>query len=1646
LCACVIAIAAFSRDARAQTGIAFVQVNSATPQSASTTVSVTYTSSQAAGNLNVVVVGWNDASAHVQSVTDTSGNAYVMAVGPTVHTSVATQSIYYAQNIAASAAGANTVSVGFDRGAAYADVRVAEYRGLDTIAPLDVTAAATGSGTSTDSGAATTTSANDLIVGANLVLTHSTGPGAGFTSRVITRPDGDILEDRIVTSAGSYRATAPITPSAQWIMQMVAFKAAGSGSGSDSIAPSTPVDLSVNAVSSSQINLSWAASTDNVGVAGYRVLRNGAEIETSTQTSYNDSGLSPSTTYTYTVTAFDAASNVSSQSQGLTVTTSAAASTPIAFVQLKEARLTSSANSISTGAFVSAVGGGHLMVVWVWYNTASQNVTSVTDTAGNTYARAVGPTTGTGPMASWRQELWYAKNLAGASGVTVTAMFSGTFSAEKSITAHEYSGADTASPLDATAAAAVSGSNVSSGETTTTSPNELVFGAVLLQASGSAGSGFTRRSSIASNVSEDKPVATAGPYSATFTNSLQSAIVQMATFKAAGAGQPDLEAPTAPGTLVATAVSASQINLNWTASTDNVGVTGYRLERCQSAGCATFSEIAAPSGTATVFSDTAVSVGATYGYRVRAADAAGNLGPYSNTSSATVPAPDTQAPTAPGLLTATAPNGTHVNLSWGAATDNVAVMDYRVERCPGVCATTGFVKIGTVAGTTFSDSGLTPNTTYSYIVSAEDTSSNLGPYSNVSNVTTLATIPELVAAYAFDEGTGTAVADASGNNRTGTIANATWASNGKFGKGLSFNGTNATVRIPDDPGLHLSTAMTLEAWVNPSAVTSAWRDVIYKGNDNYFLMGTTSQSGRPSVGGIFGTANVNNYGLSTLALNTWSHLAGTYDGTTLRLYVNGTQVASTPRTGLIASSTNPLEIGGDSIFGQYFTGLIDEVRVYNVALSPAQIQLDMAAPISVSSPVAALSPASLGFGSQGTGTASAGQNVIVTNTGTAPLVISSVSLTGTNATDFAQTSTCITTLAPGAACAVTVTFTPAAIGSRTATLAVADNAAGSPQIVPLSGTGTGFSIAPRVSVLTPTLNQQFGVSGGGNLTWSVDGVVGGDGTKGTITQGGLYTPPSDAGTHTVSVTTDQWQTSSATVYVTTYAGTFTHHNDNLRTGQNLNETVLKPANVNSGTFGKLFSYPLDGLSIASPLYVAGVTMPGQGVHNVVYVATEHDSVYAFDADGISASPLWQRSFLSAGVTPVPASDTGECCDLAPEIGVTGTPVIDRSTNTLYVVAKTKEGPNTYVQRLHALDLGSGAEKFGGPVVIQARVPGTGNGASGGHVEFDPLRQNQRPSLLLNNGVVFVGFGSHGDQQPYHGWLLGYDAGTLQPVMTLNVSPNADGGGIWQANGGPAADAAGNIYVITGNGAFDANTGGSDFGDSFLKVTPSGTIADYFTPWNQGALNANNFDLGAAGPLLLPDQPGAHPHLMVSAGKNNTICLVDRDAMGHYSGTTSDNQIVQSLINIFPFGTPEPGNYSAPVYFNGTVYFGPIADSIQAFPLTNGLLRTTALTRSADVFKYPGATLAISAAGTSDGILWAIQRNGDCGVQPSCGTAAPGVLKAYDASNLGTLLYSSDQMAARDMFDFATKFSVPLVANGKVFVGSLGQLTVYGLLP
>jgi len=407
----------------------------------------------------------------------------------------------------------------------------------------------------------------------------------------------------------------------------------------------------------------------------------------------------------------------------------------------------------------------------------------------------------------------------------------------------------------------------------------------------------------------------------------------------------DTTVPTAPASLTATPASSSQVNLSWAAAADNIAVTGYRVERCQDATCTTFSQIAA-TGTGTTYNDTTVDANTTYRYRVRATDAAGNLGPYSPIASATTPAAsDTTVPTAPASLTATPASSSQVNLSWAAAADNIAVTGYRVERCQDATCTTFSQIAATGTGTTYNDTTVDANTTYRYRVRATDAAGNLGPYSPIANATTPTAPPAgLVAAYSFDEGTGTTVADASGTGNGGAIGTATWSTLGKNGNALSFNGTSARVTVPDAPSLRLTNAMTLEAWVFPTKRSTVWRDVIFKGDD-YFLMSSTHVSSRPAVGGNFSGTNAYLNGPSALTSNRWTHLAATYDGTTLRLYVNGAQVATRSQTGTLATSSNPLNIGGDTIYNQYFAGRIDDVRLYNTARSAVQIQADMNAPV-----------------------------------------------------------------------------------------------------------------------------------------------------------------------------------------------------------------------------------------------------------------------------------------------------------------------------------------------------------------------------------------------------------------------------------------------------------------------------------------------------------------------------------------------------------------------------------------------------------------------------------------------------------------------------------------------------------------------------
>jgi hypothetical protein len=426
--------------------------------------------------------------------------------------------------------------------------------------------------------------------------------------------------------------------------------------------------------------------------------------------------------------------------------------------------------------------------------------------------------------------------------------------------------------------------------------------------------------------------------------------------------------------------------------------------------------------------------------------------------------------------------------------------------------------------------------------------------------------------------------------------------------------------------------------------------------------------------------------------------------------------------------------------------------------------------------------------------------------------------------------------------------------------------------------------------------------------------------------------------------------------------------DNARTGGNQLETKLAPRNVNVGRFGKKFVLKVDGDVYAQPLFLAGIDIPGKGRHDVLFVATEHDSVYAFDAYGHPASPIWHVNFLRKGVTTILADDV-ECPYIEPEVGITSTPVIDPDTGTLYVLVRTKEKTSQsthYTQRLHALSVTTGLEEYGGPVDIRATISGRGTGSVSGKLAFDPLRENPRASLLLANGLVYLTWASSCDVGPYHGWVMAFDAHSLKRRAVFNTSPDGDDSGIWASDTGPAADEGGNLFLATGNGRFDAANGGRDYGDSLLRLDgQSLKIADYFAPFNVHKLNADDSDLGSGGPVVLPTQPGPHTHEVVIAGKEGTIYLIDRDHMGHHH-SNNDGQIIQTVPN------PGGGVFGSMAFWNHNLYVlsNSPNGALRQFVVHNGKLTLKVATGS----NFPGiaGTPAISSNGMRDGVLWVLR--------------------------------------------------------------------------
>ncbi|HTB64661.1 MAG TPA: hypothetical protein VK727_00435 [Steroidobacteraceae bacterium] len=711
-----------------------------------------------------------------------------------------------------------------------------------------------------------------------------------------------------------------------------------------------------------------------------------------------------------------------------------------------------------------------------------------------------------------------------------------------------------------------------------------------------------------------------------------------------------------------------------------------------------------------------------------------------------------------------------------------------------------------------------------------------------------------------------------------------------------------------------------------------------------------------------------------------------------------------------------------------------------------------------------------GPGGAGTPAAVTVAVVAMTPAATASLMASpsSVATGGTSTLTWSSTNaaSCTASGAWNGAQATSGTLGTGALSASTTYSLVCSGPGGTSSTVSATvtvGYGGAVTVAPRSAAITQSQSLQLTIApAGASVTWTVDGIAGGNGTVGTVNPSGLYAPGTLAGSHAVLATNafNSTQSAGATVAVTDLPGVYTAHNDVSRDGANNAEYALTPATVNTAGFGKLFACAADGAIYGQPLWVANVTVNGVH-HNVVFVATAHDGLFAFDADASPCVTLWSANLIdtshggSAGETTVPSGPTGNLVgsgfgDITPEVGVIGTPVIDPASGTLYVLSKSvNSGRSVFYQRLHAIDLTTGLEKAGSPTTIAASFTGTGGTVS----NFDSQLQLQRSGLALVNGVVYCVWASHEDTGAYHGWIMGYSysGSTFNLAQALNVTPDGTAGGIWMSGGAPAADSSNQLYVITGNGGFDAANSGApndDYGDSLLKLSASLTLTQYFTPSDQLADEQTDSDFGAGGAVVLVDLPAGSPvtHLVMGGGKDSTLYVLNRDNLGGLGDSAAVQQV-----------SVGHGIFSTGAFWNNNFYLAAAGGTLNTYALNPAQPNFTLSSSSPTTYAWPGATPSVSAAGTQNGIVWALDNHLYCTNQSSgCG---PAVLHAYDATNVAMELWNSATTGS-DAAGNAVKFTVPTIANGKVYVGtrgnntggasgstsSSGELDVYGLKP
>jgi hypothetical protein len=1126
---------------------------------------------------------------------------------------------------------------------------------------------------------------------------------------------------------------------------------------------------------------------------------------------------------------------------------------------------------------------------------------------------------------------------------------------------------------------------------------------------------------------------------------------------------PDTQAPTVPVNLQASGVSETTVSLTWAVSTDlpspgGTGVGGYYLYRN---GATT------PTATvtnATSYTDSGLTAGTAYQYQVAAFDRAGapNVSARSTAVAAnTATGADTQAPTVPAGLQASSVLPTGLTISWVASTDNpggTGIGGYYVYRNGNT--TTAIATV--TAGTTYADSGLMANTAYTYQIAAFDRAT---PTANVS-----APSSPLAATTAKDIQAPTVPAGLAATGTTVSTITLTWSPSTDMpnpgGTGVSGyyvyrNGNTAspiatvtTGTSYTDSGLIGATAyqyqvaafdraqpqnvsapsavltVTTAPVTVPPSVPSGLKasPVTVSTVTLTWNASTDTTPGGPGVGGYYVYRNGNTTKpIATVSNGTTYTDSSLLGGTAYQYQVAAFDRAQPPNvsapSGVITATTSPVTVPPSVPTG-----------LKSTAVTPSTVTLAW-------TPSTDTTPGAPGVG---------GYYVYRNGNTTTPIA----TVSGTTYTDNG--------LAASTAYQYQVAAfdkaVPANVSAPCAAISVTTSASGSVTV----------TVSPRRVGLTTSQSQTFvaTVTGAADttVTWSVDGVSGGNSAIGTVTAGGLYSPPSSAGVHVITATSvaSSSASGSSTAGVTDLAGIYTYHVDVARTGQNLQEYALTPTTVSgAGNFGRLFTCAVDGQMYAHPLYVANLLIGG-GTHNVVLLATEHDSVYAIDADSSSCVIYWQKSFTNGStVLSVPTADLygSSSGDIKPEVGISGTPVISPSLAAIYVVAMTKEigagNSVSYHQRLHALSLATGSEQAGSPVDIAGSAA-----AQHGTIQFDPAIHNQRPALLLSGyasgTAVYVAWASFGDNGNYNGWVMSYDASSLKQIAVWNATPNGRQGGIWMSGGGIAADSSGDLFFSTGNGKFDDSADiippmapGNDFGESYIKLNPTTlNVTDFYTPSQNASWTQSDLDISSSGLTILPDGlgPGGHPNLLTGSDKQGHFWLIDRDAMSRFDATGDNTIQYLKLPNLGKCGSE--CMFSTPAYWNSTIYMAVNGGPVMAIPLQSGLVPASAgivtpSSASAEAYSWFAPTPSISALNTANAIVWVLDTHAN-GTSNGTGTG-PSILRAYDATNLGHTLYSSSTIAG-DAAGSATKFQAPVVANGKVYVAGAGALTVYGFLP